>query len=146
MRATTRSMPRPPCGLEVDSAFETVVDRLDERVFAASPRSAWHDHVDVMGLRGGLDTHGVDLTMKRSAWRAVPDTPGRTRIAADRGLAGDPRPPSTPHSLQMAGLGSLPNPVVTRTAVPDVLARQFSTTVTVGCHATACGPVPPPAQ
>jgi hypothetical protein len=51
-----------------------------------------------MGLRCVPDTHGVDLTMKRSAWRAVPDTPGRTRIAAHaRASRAIPRPASTPH-------------------------------------------------
>jgi hypothetical protein len=44
------------------------------------PQSRFHDQIDTMGLGSAADTHGVDLIMKASGWRAVPD-PGRTPVA-----------------------------------------------------------------
>ena len=50
-----------------------------------------------MGVRSRSETHDFDLTMKASAWRAVPD-PGRTPVAAQAGSAGEFTPfASTPH-------------------------------------------------
>ena len=48
---------------------------------------------------------------------------------------------STSHLSGVAGLAPQPNPVVTRAAVPDALARPLPTQLPVGCHATGCGPV-----
>jgi hypothetical protein len=57
--------------------------------------------------------------------RAVPDTPGRDAVAARIEVVGCGDPiRHDPAPLQVAGLGALPNPVVARAAVPDLLARQ----------------------
>jgi hypothetical protein len=68
------------------------------------------------------------MTTKRSAWARRPRHPGPERIAARAGASrAIPRHTSTPQPVQMAELGALPNSVVTMTAVPDLLARQSST-------------------
>ena len=50
-----------------------------------TPRSqpGFHGHVDATGVRSRSETRDVDLIMKASAWRAVPD-PDRTPVAHTR--------------------------------------------------------------
>jgi hypothetical protein len=84
-----------------------------------------HDYVDAVrfrlpaGTRGRLD-HAV------SSWRAVPYQ-RRTATPPSPGLPHESPARDDPSPADVAGLASLPNPVVARAAVPDALARQFST-------------------
>ena len=66
------------------------------------------------------------LIIERCSWRAVPGPGGRCSCPG-RGLWVQLIPFARPRTPVRAGLGSLPNSVVTCTAVPDALARQSST-------------------
>jgi hypothetical protein len=51
---------------------------------------------------------------------------------------------STPSPCGVAGLGALPSPGVAWAAVPDAGTGPFRRDRPAGCHATGCGPDPPP--
>jgi hypothetical protein len=73
-----------------------------------------------------VETHGVDLIMHGGVGAPFPAgnyLPRRPRP----GLPRDSPVRDDPHPVDVAGLGSLPNPVVAVTAVLGALARQFTT-------------------
>jgi hypothetical protein len=89
-------------------------------------------------------THGVDMTMKRSAWRAVP-TRAASRSRADPGLAVPSTRSPRPRPWGRAGWAELPNPVVALATVPGPSPTRWHAVadeaVTAGCHSTGGGPV-----
>ena len=79
------------------------------------------------------------VSWARCSWLGPNRDAGMREVPAE-----SPPPSSTRHVVEVAGLAGQPNPVVTRAAVPDPLARQWRTRpFPSGATRLAVVPIPP---